>query len=78
MPTLRVLKEEHLSSCHSYFPYISEVRSFELSHFLLSQKSFGLRLDLKNLVKRKKFRKVTFFLVFGLKKITKKKYIQES
>jgi len=28
---------------------------------------------LKNLVERKNFEKVTFFLVFGLEKITKKK-----
>lgn len=33
---------------------------------------------LKNWIERKKIRKVAFFLVFGLKKLTKKKNMKES
>ena len=33
---------------------------------------------LKNLVERKEFGKVTFFVMFGLEKITKKKNMKES
>lgn len=40
----------------------------------LTPVSLRLRLDLEKICRKKQFRKVTFFLVFDLEKITKKKW----
>ena len=47
--------------------------SFEIQHLQDFLELLGSVWNLKNLVERKKFKNITFFLVFGLEKITKKK-----